>query len=406
MAQPDPGLGPKPISPNPKKAIASNIVILGLVSFFTDIGTQMIYPILPLYLTAVLGASPAVIGVIEGVAESLASVLRLFSGIVADKYNNKKQLAFIGYFGSFVSKILIIFSTTWGGVLLARVTDRFGKGLRTAPRDALIAESTQKSGLGKSFGLHKALDMMGTAAGILLAYFLLAAPEGGYRNIFICSMIPALIGPLVVLLVKDSKKPIAKKLNFGWKAFDGRLKLFLLITFVFTLGNSSNAFLLLRAYSAGFSARETVLLYFVYSLVAALLSYHVGKWSDRAGRRYTLPIGYILYGLVYLGIGLLSSRPAFYGLFVVYGFYVAIATGGERALLAEIAPERLKASAFGLHSAIVGIGLLPASVIAGFFWDCWGEAAPFIFGGALGLLAGISVFLLLGLKNAPASAKS
>jgi MFS family permease len=380
-----------------KKNIASNILILSVVSFFTDAGTQMIYPVLPLYLTAVLGATPAAIGIIEGIAESLASVLRLFSGIIADKYNNKKQLTFIGYFGSFASKVVILFSQTWGWVLFARVVDRTGKGLRTAPRDALIAEAAEGAQMGRAYGFHKTFDMLGTAAGILIAFFLLASAsdEAGYRRIFIYAMIPALIGPLVVLFVKNTNKPAAKKLDFGWKAFDGRLKLFMVITFIFTLGNSSNAFILLRANAAGFSASEVVMLYFVFSLAASILSYPVGRLSDKIGRRYTLPFGYILYGAIYLGIGLLSSKQAFWGLFAAYGLSTALTAGGERALIAEIAPANLKASAFGLHAAVAGIGLLPASVLAGFLWDALGEASPFVFGGALAIFAGISVFLLL-----------
>jgi len=392
---------------SPKKAIAPSIILLGFVSFFTDIGTQMIYPILPLYLSTVLGATPAIIGIIEGIAESLASILRLFSGIIADKYNNKKQLAFIGYLGSFVSKVVILLSSTWAWVLFARVVDRFGKGVRTAPRDALIAEAADGQELGKAFGFHKAFDMMGTAIGILLAFFLLSsAVEGNFQTIFLWAMIPAFIGPMLVLFVKNTQKPAAKKVEFRWKAFDVRLKLFFVIIFIFALGNSSNAFLLLRANAAGFSVSETILLYFVFSMTAALLSYPVGKWSDKVGRRITLPLGYILYGLIYLGIGLIDTKMAFWGLFTAYGLFIAISTGGERALIAELAPAHLKASAYGMHSAIVGIGLLPASVIAGFMWEAWGQASPFVFGGALGIIAGIAVFFLLTAKNTSAPAVS
>ncbi|WP_310603097.1 MFS transporter [Anaerosporobacter sp.] len=382
-----------------KKFIVSNIVILGLVSLFTDIGTEMVYPILPLYLTSVLGASPAIIGTIEGVAESLAAILKLFSGMIADKYNNKKQLAFIGYFASFFNKVIILFSVSWVGVLLARIVDRFGKGVRTAPRDALVAESAEDGKLGKAYGLHKTFDMIGASIGILLAFFLMASGSDGFRNIFIISMIPALIGPLCVLLVKDEKKKIApKKLNFKWKTLNTKLKLFLIIIFIFSLGNSSNAFILLRASSAGFSSREAILLYFVFNIVASLISYPIGKLSDKIGRKYTLPIGYLLYGVVYLGIGLLNSRPAFWGLFVVYGVYTALTAGGERALIAEIAPPHLKGSALGLHSAIVGIGLLPASLIAGVLWDTLGQAAPFVLGGCLAIFASVAVFFVLNRK--------
>ncbi|SFM15474.1 MFS transporter [Pelosinus propionicus] len=385
-----------------KKFIASNIVILGFVSFFTDISTEMIYPILPLYLTSVMGVSPAIIGVIEGIAESLASILKLFSGMIADKYNNKRQLAFIGYIASFFNKVIILLSVTWGGVLLARIVDRFGKGIRTAPRDALVAEAAENGSFGKAYGLHKAFDMMGASIGILLAFFLMGfSDESSFRNIFIISMIPALIGPLCIFFVRDEKKQSApKKLDFKWKSLDRRLKLFLIIIFIFTLGNSSNSFILLRAYHAGFSEREAILLYFIFNIVASALSYPIGNLSDKVGHKYTLCAGYFLYAVVYLGIGLLSSNSAFWGLFAIYGVYTALTAGGERALIAETAPPHLKGSALGLHSAIVGIGLLPASLIAGFLWDAVGQAAPFVLGGCLALFASIAVFFVLNMKTA------
>lgn len=385
-----------------KKFVVSNIVLLGLVSFFTDISTEMVYPILPLYLTSVMGASPAIIGLIEGIAESLASILKLFSGMIADKYNNKKQLAFIGYIASFFNKVIILLATSWTGVLAARIVDRFGKGIRTAPRDALVAESAENGGFGKAYGLHKAFDMMGASIGILLAFFLMvSSDESSFRNIFIISMIPALVGPLCVILVKGGKKQsVPKKLDFKWKSLDIRLKTFLIIIFIFTLGNSSNSFILLRAYNAGFSERKAILLYFVFNIVASVLSYPIGKLSDKIGRKYTLCVGYFLYAIVYLGIGLLSSKSAYWVLFALYGVYTALTAGGERALIVEIAPSHLKSSALGLHSAIVGIGLLPASLIAGFLWDAVGQAAPFVLGGCLALFASIAVFFVLNMKPA------
>lgn len=385
-----------------KRFMVSNVVILGFVSFFTDISTEMIYPILPLYLTSVMGASPAIIGIIEGIAESLASILKLFSGIIADKYNNKKQLAFIGYMASFFNKVIILLSVSWGGILAARIADRFGKGIRTAPRDALVAEAADNGGLGKAYGLHKAFDMMGASIGILLAFFLMVSSDANsFRNIFIISMIPALIGPMCVLFVRSEKRQSApKKLEFNWKSLDIRLKLFLIIVFIFTLGNSSNSFILLRAYNAGFSEREAILLYFVFNIVASLLSYPIGKLSDKIGRKYPLCAAYFLYAIVYLGIGLLSSNSAFWVLFAIYGVYTALTAGSERALIVEIAPPHLKSSALGLHSAIVGIGLLPASIIAGFLWTVSGQAAPFVLGGCLALFASIAVFFVLDMKPA------
>jgi MFS family permease len=384
-----------------KDFIAANIILLGLVSFFTDISTEMVYPILPLYLSAVMGATPTIIGIIEGIAESLASVIKLFSGIIADKYGNKKRLAFLGYSSSALNKIVILLSAAWTGVLLARIIDRFGKGIRTAPRDALIAESADKSKLGRAYGLHKGLDLLGTAAGIALAYFILSKNESDYGKIFLYSLVPAIIGIVCIIFVKDSREKLSNKIiAFNWKTLDKRLRLFLVFIFVFTLGNSSNAFILLRAYNAGFTAQNAILLYFLYNITASLLSYPFGHLSDKIGRKNMLCAGYFIYGMVYLGIGLFSEKPVFIILFVLYGFYTALTTGIERALIVEIVPETQKASALGLHAAIAGFGLLPASIIAGMLWDLAGQSMPFIFGGAAAFITSIGVFIIFTTKNA------
>jgi MFS family permease len=394
----------------------SNIILLGLVSLFTDISTEMVYPILPLYLSMVMGAGPAIIGIIEGIAESLASIVKLFSGIIADKYGNKKRLAFAGYASSLLNKIIILFSVTWGGVLLARVVDRFGKGIRTAPRDALIAESANRDRLGKAYGLHKGLDLLGTAIGILLAWLIISGSIdtlviklnnylsastisteiSRYRSIFIFSMIPALIGLVILVFVKDKKiERAGKAVSFNWHNLDTRLKLFLVFIFVFTLGNSSNAFIILRAVDSGFSPVNVVLLYFVYNMTGSLLSYPAGILSDKFGRKNILCIGYFLFGLVYLGIALVSNSAVFIALFVIYGFYTAMTAGVERALIVDIVPPENKAGALGLHAAIVGIGLLPASVIAGFLWKWLGPSAPFLFGSILAFITSAAVFVIL-----------
>ena len=385
----------------PKKVfIASNIIFLGLVSFFTDISSEMVYPILPIYLSSVMGATPAIIGIIEGIAESLASIIKLLSGIFADKYGNKKRLAFLGYSFSLINKIIIIFSSTWAGVLFARIIDRFGKGIRTAPRDALIAESSNKFQLGKAFGLHKGLDLLGTALGILLAYIILSGNENNYGKIFLYSLIPAILGIIFITFVKDKKEKISQKtVSFNWKSLDKRLKLFLVFMLVFTLGNSSNAFILLRAYNAGFTAQNAILLYFLYNIVASVFAYPFGHLSDKIGRKNLLCIGYFLYGIVYLGIGLFSDKILFIVLFTIYGFYTALTTGAERALIVEIVPETQKASALGLHSAIVGIGLLPASIIAGILWDLMGQSVPFIFGGTLAFITSIGIFFVFTIRG-------
>jgi MFS family permease len=347
-----------------------------------------------------MGASPTIIGIIEGIAESLASIIKLFSGIIADKYGNKKRLAFFGYSASIINKIIILLSTTWTGVLVARIVDRFGKGIRTAPRDALIAEAADKNRLGRAYGIHKGLDLLGTAVGILLAYIILTKNENSYQKIFLYSLIPAIIGVIFIIFIKDKKQDIPKKtISLNWKALDRRLKLFLICILIFTLGNSSNAFILLRAYNAGFTPQKAILLYFLYNIVASILSFPIGQLSDKIGRKNILSIGYFLYGIVYLGIGLFSNKTLFIILFIIYGFYTALTTGVERALIVEIVPETQKASALGLYAAIVGLGLLPASIIAGLLWDLVSQSMPFILGGVLAFFTSISVFIIFKINK-------
>ena len=395
----------------------SNIILLGIVSFMTDLSSEMVYPIIPLYLTAVFGATPAIVGLIEGIAESLASLLKVFSGYWADRYRNKKRLTLIGYSASFFYKVALLLAASWPGVLVARIVDRVGKGIRTAPRDVLIAESADAKKLGGSFGLHKMMDMLGSALGILASYFLLMISAGsgagtgaggssgtkiaGYHRIFLISIIPAVLGVLALLLVKERRSESAptRKLSLNFGALDGRLKAFLIIVFLFTLGNSSNAFLLLRAGSVGFDAQSVILLYFLFNIVASLLAYPMGRLSDRIGRRTLLVGGYLIYGLVYIGFAHVSTRAGLVALFACYGIYTAMTTGTERALITEIAPANLKGTMLGLHGTLVGIGLLPASLIAGFLWNTFGAAAPFWFGGILGLIAAVAVAFILSNKG-------
>jgi len=377
------------------KFIVSNIVLLGLVSFFTDISTEMVYPILPLYLSSILGASPAIIGLIEGIAESLASIIKLVSGMLADRFGNKKRLAFIGYSSSVLNKIIILFATTWPGVLAARIIDRFGKGIRTAPRDALIAESADRTKLGKAYGLHKGLDLLGTAVGILIAFIILSLNSNDFKKIFIFSLIPAFAGIVCIIFVKDAKQNISNKsFAFQFKTLDKRFRLFLVFVFTFTLGNSSNAFIILRTQAAGFAPSQAILLYFLFNITASVLSFPLGKLSDRIGRTKIICTGYLLYAIVYFGLGLFAHKTVFIALFILYGFYTALTTGAERALIVEIVPETQKASALGLHAAVVGFGLLPASVIAGLLWEHMGQAVPFIFGGSMALITAVGILII------------
>lgn len=378
------------------RKVFSNIVLLGLVSSFVDMSTEMVYPLVPLYLTATLGASPAIVGIIEGIAESIASLLKVFSGYIGDVYHNKKNLAFAGYSASVVYKIFLLLASTWTGILIARIIDRTGKGIRTAPRDALVAQSSSGHNLGGSFGLHKMMDMAGSALGVMFAYYFVAT-NYGFHKAFLFSIIPAIMGILIISAVKEDKnnKTDQPKLKFSGLKLEGRLKAYLGIIFIFCLGNSSNAFLLLKAQERGFTASQVILLYLLFNITASALAIPSGKLSDRFGRSKILVPGYLIYGLVYLGFALLSSKFSIILLFIAYGAYNALISGAERAFIVENAPKGLNGTILGVYGMLQGIGLLLSSVIAGLLWDNIGSNAPFIFGGALGILSAILIVAII-----------
>lgn len=378
-----------------------NIIILGLVSLFTDISSEMIYPLVPLYLTAVLGASPAVLGIIEGIAESLASLMKIFSGRISDRLAKRKPLAIAGYGLSAVGKVLFVLASSWSWILWARIADRFGKGIRTAPRDALIADSCDAETRGKAFGLHRAMDTAGAVVGIILAYWLFTHYRGDYITVFLLSVIPAVIGVLFLFLTHEQVKGAVDKVKnfpFSWKELDGRLRYFIIVSFLFNLGNSSNQFLLVRAGTVGFSAEQVILLYLLMNVTYLLISYPAGWLSDQIGRRTLLVAGYLIYGLVYIGFAVANNPEVLIWLFGIYGLYIGLTEGIEKAFLADTAPGHQKASVYGLHALAVGTALLPASVIAGFLWDMFGASAPFWFGGGMGLLSAVAIWFGLSKK--------
>lgn len=390
-----------------------NIFLLGLVSFFADVSTEMVYPLIPLYLTSVFGATPALIGLIEGIAESLASLLKVFSGYVTDKYQKKKRLAFIGYAGGLVYKLVLLVAGSWFGILGARMIDRIGKGIRTTPRDVLVCESADSRQMGKAFGIHKAMDMAGSALGIFAAYLLLIYMKSvnghfDFKRVFVLSTIPALLGLGMFLFIREKKSnQPAKAREPFWKnvrKLDGQLKLYLLVAFLFTLGNSSNTFLLLRAKNVGFDDISVILLYLIYNASASVLAIPMGKLSDRIGRKKLLVPGYLVFALVYLGFACAFSKPFMIVIFALYGVYTAMITGVERAYIAEISPPELKGTMLGLQATIVGVALLPASIIAGFLWDWFGAPVPFVFGACLALAASVILFFLMKTRTPAAGA--
>lgn len=381
-----------------------NIIFLGLVSMFADISSEMVYPIIPLYLTSVFGVTPTLVGVIEGIAESIASLLKVFSGYLSDKYKRKKRLAFIGYAMGIFYKLALLVAGSWVGILGARVIDRLGKGIRTAPRDVLVSESADKTQMGKAFGVHKALDMAGSAIGIFLSFLLVRAigNQKSYKTIFLLSLIPIFIALFMFLFVKEKKEPHEiRNRDYFWrniKLLDKQLYLYLFVAFLFTLGNSSNTFLLLRAVNIGFSNSDTILLYFIYNLTASILAIPLGKLSDRVGRKHLLVSGYLVFSVVYFGFAFTDSKIVMILIFLLYGVFTAMTAGVERAFIAEISPKELKGTMLGLHATLVGVALLPASAFAGVLWDKIGSFAPFAFGAVLSLLAALILGLFMKKK--------
>ncbi|MFZ2603769.1 MAG: MFS transporter, partial [Candidatus Omnitrophota bacterium] len=268
----------------------------------------------------------------------------------------------------------------------------------TAPRDALIADSAKERKIGQAYGLHRAMDTFGACVGILLTYVIITSKNGNFKNIFLLSLIPAFLGVLILFLVREKKPQIKKpseKIKFNWRAIDKRLKLFLIFTFLFTLGNSSNQFLLLRAKNIGSPLPQVILFYLVYNIIYFLVSYPAGWLSDKIGRKKLLVLGYLFYGLVYLGFAFNNSLNMFWFLFGFYGLYMGFTEGVEKALVADIAPLNLRATTIGLHATLVGIGLLPASIFAGILWKFFGPQAPFYFGGFMGIFASIGLWFIL-----------
>jgi len=391
------------------KGIGINVLFLGLVSFFTDISTEMVYPIIPLYLMSALGATPVLVGVIEGIAESLASLLKVFSGYASDRFQRKKAIAFAGYAAGIFYKLALLFAGSWTGILLARVIDRAGKGIRTAPRDVLVSESAEEGSLGKAFGLHKMLDMSGAALGILATYFLLRGAnqtsgmriqDSGYdyRLLFAISLAPAVLGLCMFFFIRQANPSADKSRKPFWqniRQVDAQLRLYLLVVFLFTLGNSSNAFLILKAKAAGFDDVSVILLVFLHNIMASTLSIPLGRLSDRVGRKRLLVSGYLLFSACYLTFAVAGSSASMIAAFALYGAFTAMITGVERAYVAEIAPPALKGTMLGLQSTLAGVALLPASVIAGALWNAIGPAAPFLFGAALSFIAAMLLMVFM-----------
>lgn len=395
-----------------------NIFFLGLVSFLTDISSEMIFTLLPLFLANILGVATVIIGFIEGVADSTASLLKILSGWLSDKLKKRKSLAFIGYGLSTLAKPFMLIATTWGLVLGIKFTDRLGKGMRTAPRDALVADSVTAEERGRAFGFHRAMDTSGAAVGLIVASAVVFLSQRGslelmrntYQWLVLIGIIPAVLALFMFLFIHEASKGSNQQNRSGSNkgqlhgdknyrnskaGFDNRFKLFLGIMFLFTLGNSSDAFLILRAQNVGNSVLYILLMLILFSVVYSTISVPAGILSDKLGRRRIIVLGWVIYAFTYLGFALASASWQMWFLFALYGIYYGLAEGVARAFVADLVPEDKRGTAYGLFHGIVGITLLPASIIAGWLWQTINPAAPFYFGASLAFLAMIGLLTLI-----------
>jgi MFS family permease len=381
-----------------------NVWVVTATSFLTDISSEMIINLIPLFLANVLGVRTGVIGLIEGIAETTASLLKVFSGWLSDRLGRRKWLTVAGYALSTLAKPFLYLANTWAGVLGVRFADRVGKGIRTAPRDALIADSINERHRGLAFGLHRAGDTAGALVGLVIALLVvwvaqgrgLALTRATFQSVVLISIVPAALAVLV-LSVGAQDVPVTGERrsppSLSLRDFDARFKSFLLVVVVFTLGNSSDAFLILRAQERGLSVLGVMGMLVTFNLVYALVSGPAGALSDRVGRRLLIASGWLAYGLIYLGFALAGAVWQVWLLFALYGVYYGMAEGASRAMVADLVCPEQRGTAYGLYNAAVGLTAFPASLIAGLLWQGIGDweglgpSAPFLFGAILAFVA-------------------
>ena len=390
--------------PNEKSKIHPTVIALGFASFFTDFSSEMIYPLLPVFLRSILGAGAAALGVIEGAAEFVASLLKILSGIWADRVPKRKPLVVTGYSISALIRPLIGIAGSWPIVLLFRVGDRIGKGIRTSPRDALVADVTDEKSRGAAFGVQRAMDHAGAVVGPLVAAGLIALGFS-LRHIFLLAFVP---GVLVILtlafFVKESKRAerASGKVNLAgdWVELGGNFHRVLFAVIIFTLGNSTDAFLLLRMSDTGVKAEWIALLWAFHHMVKVIATTIGGRMSDRVGRRPMIIAGWIYYALIYCAFAFVSSPGWMIAIFMLYGIYYGLTEPTEKAWVTDLVPSKLRGSAFGWYNGAVGLGALPASVLFGAIWMVAGAHVAFITGAALAIIAGIFLMTIKTRKNA------
>ncbi|GAV26401.1 MFS transporter [Carboxydothermus islandicus] len=379
--------------------LSQNAFLFGFISMLNDFSSELTLRTLPLFLSSVLGIKTEIIGLIEGIADTTSTLLKLISGYLSDIVKKRKALVFLGYALSNLSRPFLYWTTTWPVVLLIRFLDRVGKGVRTSPKDALIADSTEPENLGKAFGFNRALDPFGAVLALFIAAAILHWSEATtvsmsreiFQKLIIISTIPGiLVLFLLAFFIKEvppKGEKTGKRFSLSFQELDLRFKKFLIVLILFTLGNSSDAFLILKAKENGMTIVEIFLTLGFFNLISVLVSYPAGALSDKIGRLKLIAGGWIVYALLYLGFAVTSNPKIFALLYILYGAYYGITEGVEKAMVADLVPSEKRASAYGLYNAAIGLSALPASLIAGILWDIINPAAAFYFGSTMALLA-------------------
>ncbi|MBX3297999.1 MAG: MFS transporter [Acidobacteria bacterium] len=392
-----------------------NVLAVSLVSLLNDTSSEIIYPLLPAFLALSLGASPFAIGVIEGVAESLASILKLFAGYLSDRFRTRKLPVFLGYSLAAVTRPFLAFVSSWPQVLAVRMIDRTGKGIRGAPRDALIADSVPVKERGFAFGFNRAADHLGAVIGpmaaVLLLMYFAADPDaptvGEYQSVFLYASVPVLLGLFVIAFgVKEQPdhhhQPDGKAIRFSLKGFDGNFKRFLFVIGLFTLSNSTDAFLILRAAQLGIAPVVLPLLWMTLHISKVVFSLLGGGLSDRFGRKPLIICGWFVYAFVYAGFAVASAEWHAWALFIIYGSYFGLTEGVEKAFVADLVPSDRRGTAYGLYNLAFGITVFPASLLFGALYE-WGAAVAFLTSAAISIAA---MLMLLSIRPQPAEAQS
>ncbi len=397
---------------NPRRILGftPNVFFLGVVSFLTDVSSEMIFTLIPLFLTNILGVGATFVGLVGGLSESTDSILRIASGWFSDRVRKYKALALLGYGFSTIAKPFMYFAGAWWAVLGIRFADRLGKGTRSAPRDALISHSALVGEVGRSFGWHRAMDTAGAMLGLVLAAIIVYSVEGlshrlgleSYRWLVIVGVVPAVLAVVVLWrFVRESdgksiipgENKVLPKSRFA--GFNNQFKIFLGILAVFTLGRSSDFFLILRAQNLELPVVTVIIMLVLFNVTYSLVSLPAGIVSDKLGRRRVIALGWLVYGLVYLGFALVGAAWQVWPLFAVYGIYYGLTEGVARAFIADLVPPERRGMAYGLYYGVLGLALLPASFIAGLLWDAINPSAPFYFGAVMAFIAVLGMLIFV-----------